>query len=57
MSAHSGGIMVDLLDFNPGPGACGIPNQETRIVGGQKTDINEYPWHLALVDIGENDPW
>ena len=47
------------MDFNSAAsdGSCGIPNQVTRVVEGQNTYVNEYPWHVALVDIGEDNPW
>ena len=49
---------------------CGIPNRaavadvrpgpnENRIIGGQDTEENEYPWQVALVTPGTTDttPW
>jgi len=29
--------------------ACGKVNRATRIVGGNKTEVNEYPWQVAMV--------
>jgi len=39
----------------PGAGGCkcGI-KRTTRIVGGSETEINEYPWMVAVADAGEN---
>lgn len=27
---------------------CGVRNEESRIVGGQTTRVNEFPWQVRL---------
>merc|ERR1711892_1260276 len=36
---------------------CGIPNRSNRIVGGVETDVNEYPWQVALVSRTGRSPF
>lgn len=37
--------------------ACGVVNSQTRIVGGEETLVNEYPWQAALVGYGGSRPF
>jgi guanylate cyclase len=32
---------------------CGVPNRKQRIVGGQVTKVNEFPWIVALTKRGK----
>ncbi|XP_040574608.2 venom protease [Lepeophtheirus salmonis] len=36
---------------------CGTKNVNSRIVGGKEVEENEYPWHIGIVNIGENLPF
>merc|ERR1719189_318282 len=37
--------------------SCGIPNRSMRIVGGQETEVNEFPWQVGLVSRNGKTPW
>jgi len=39
--------------LEPGSVQCGIANQKSRIVGGQETTVNEYPWQAAMAYRGQ----
>ncbi|XP_042856592.1 serine proteinase stubble-like [Penaeus japonicus] len=34
---------------------CGIPNRKSRIMGGEKTEVNEYPWLVGVSRKGKSD--
>ena len=36
---------------------CGLAERVTRIVGGEDTEVNEYPWQAGIVSKGENDAY
>ena len=36
---------------------CGKVKRRSRIVGGEDTEINEYPWQVGMVQINSTKPY
>ena len=36
---------------------CGLAKRSTRIVGGQVTEVNEYPWQVGIVTARSSSVW
>ena len=51
------GVTTASTTAAPGTCTCGVDKNSNRIVGGEETDANEYPWQVALVSAGGSHPW
>lgn len=50
----------DFVSGSHGDCKCGLAKRTNRIVGGQETEVNEYPWQVKLEDCGGSlisDQW
>jgi len=36
---------------------CGLAQRATRVVGGQDSEVNEWPWQAGLISKGGKTPW